>query len=52
VEEHRRGFRFDGAVALDRVVSGMASFPTFVASPTGTARALDAEITLAWDVAA
>ncbi|WP_110172329.1 zinc ribbon domain-containing protein [Luteitalea pratensis] len=36
VDERRRGYRFEGAIALDRLVSGIVDLPTGVASPTGT----------------
>lgn len=48
----RRGYRFEGANALDRMVSGIVPIPISVASPTGTARELDTEIELSWEVAA
>jgi hypothetical protein len=35
VDERRRGYRFEGAVALDRLVSGVVALPTGLASPTG-----------------
>ena len=35
VDERRRGYRFEGAIALDRLVSGIVDLPTGVASPTG-----------------
>jgi hypothetical protein len=34
-EDRRRGYRFEGAVALDRLVSGVVDLPTRVASPKG-----------------
>lgn len=33
VEDRRRGYRFEGAIALDRVVSGIVELPTKMASP-------------------
>ena len=33
VDERRRGYTFEGAIALDRLVSGIVDLPTFVASP-------------------
>jgi DNA invertase Pin-like site-specific DNA recombinase len=35
VEERRRGYAFSGAVALDRLLSGVVELPTKMASPTG-----------------
>ena len=35
VEERRRGYRFEGAIALDRLGSGIVDLPPGVASPTG-----------------
>jgi site-specific DNA recombinase len=35
VDERRRGYRFEGAVALDRLVAGVVELPTGVVSPTG-----------------
>jgi hypothetical protein len=45
-------YRFYGAIALDRLVSGSVNFLTSLASPTGTALTLEAEIALGWEVAA
>jgi len=36
-EERRRGYRFEGTIALDRMISGLVSTPLNVASPEGTA---------------
>ena len=33
VDERRRGYRFEGAVALDRLVAGVVDLPTGVVSP-------------------
>ena len=54
VDGQRREYRFAGAIALDRLIAGVIDLPTLtgVASPTGTALALDAEIALTWEVAA
>jgi Recombinase zinc beta ribbon domain len=35
VDGRRRGYAFEGGLALDRLVSGVIDLPTFVASPTG-----------------
>lgn len=35
IEKRRRGYRFEGAIALDRLVSGLMSFPTLMVSSTG-----------------
>ena len=35
VEERRRGYAFEGAIALDRMLAGVIEFPPCVASPTG-----------------
>ena len=34
-DERRRGYRFEGTIALDRLLSGVVELPTKVASPTG-----------------
>src|SRR6185369_417365 len=47
VEERRRGYAFEGAIAFDRMLEGIVDFSPCMASTTGTARALEAEITLA-----
>jgi hypothetical protein len=52
VEERGRGYAFEGAIAFDQMLPGVVDFPPCVASPTGTALALDAEIALTWEVAA
>jgi hypothetical protein len=31
----RRGYRFEGTIALDRLIAGVVDLPTKVASPTG-----------------
>jgi len=46
-----RGYRFEATVSFGRFLQGFID-PTSVASPTGTALALAAEITLTWDLAA
>lgn len=35
VTEQRRGYKFEGAIALDRLLVGVVDLPTKVASPTG-----------------
>jgi hypothetical protein len=35
VEERRRGYLFEGRIALDRLLAGVVELPTKVASPTG-----------------
>ena len=35
VEERRRGYAFEGAIAFDRMLEGVVDFPPCVASPTG-----------------
>jgi len=54
IQGARRAYAFEGALTLDRLVSGVIQLKTRtgVASPTGTALALDAEIALIWEVAA
>ena len=37
IEERRRGYAFEGLVALDRLLAGVLELPTKVASPAGTA---------------
>lgn len=34
IDKRRRGYRFEGAIAIDRLASGLMSFPTLMASPT------------------
>jgi Recombinase zinc beta ribbon domain len=34
----RRGYAFEGAIALDRLLAGVVDLPTVMASPTGTIR--------------
>ena len=38
IDERRRGYRFTGAIALDRIVAGIVELKTLtgVASPEGT----------------
>jgi hypothetical protein len=36
VEERRRGYAFEGTIALDKLLAGVINLPTKVASPTGT----------------
>ncbi len=36
-EERRRGYVFEGLIALDRLIAGVLELPTKVASPEGTA---------------
>jgi len=36
-DARRRGYAFEGAVALDRLLTGVIELPTVMASPTGTA---------------
>ncbi len=36
-EERRRGYVFEGLIALDRLLAGVLELPTKVASPGGTA---------------
>jgi hypothetical protein len=35
IEERRRGYAFEGVIALDRLVSGVVELPTRLASPAG-----------------
>jgi hypothetical protein len=35
VDERRRGYAFEGAIALDRLVSGVVDLSLLMASPTG-----------------
>ena len=35
VDERRRGYAFEGAIALDRFLSGVVELPPVVASPAG-----------------
>ncbi|CAN5873292.1 hypothetical protein BH24ACI5_BH24ACI5_26480 [soil metagenome] len=35
VEERRRGYAFEGTIALDRLLAGVVDLPTVVASPAG-----------------
>ena len=42
VEDRRRGYAFEGAIALDRLVAGVVHLPTNVASPAGFEPALPA----------
>jgi hypothetical protein len=37
-DPRRRGYAFEGAIALDRLLTGVVELPTVVASPTGTDR--------------
>jgi hypothetical protein len=37
VEERRRGYAFEGTIALDRLLSGVVELPTKMASPRGAA---------------
>ena len=34
-EDRRRGYRFEGTIALDRMISGLVATPRNVASPAG-----------------
>jgi len=47
----REGWRFRGNGSLVKLLAG-SQWASMVASPTGTALALEAEITLTWDLAA
>ncbi|MEO7135448.1 MAG: hypothetical protein ABI024_14650 [Vicinamibacterales bacterium] len=35
VEERRRGYAFEGTIALDQLLAGVVELPTVVASPAG-----------------
>ena len=35
IEDRRRGYAFEGAIALDRLLSGVVDLPPKVASPAG-----------------
>jgi len=37
VEDRRRGYAFNGAIALDRLIARVVDLPTKMVSPTGIA---------------
>ena len=51
VDERRRAYRFEGAIALDKLVAGVVDLPTKVASPTGFDDFLRPEYVIAVDAA-
>jgi hypothetical protein len=44
IEERRRGYAFEGAIALDRLVAGIVDLPPVVASPSGKVHRLQVEM--------
>ena len=51
IDGEQRYYRFEAKVKFDRLIAGLA-LPQVLASPTGTALALKAEMALTWEVAA